>query len=179
MNLLSELARLSREEDGCIYYDFYDRVDEKAVHLFELWKPDTIALHEETPHFLQIIPQLLKVCSIEYIKKAEDAGDILLPIHLPESYIRLIVEVAISSKHQEDKFLSLASELTSSTRNEEGCISYTYAKLQDLNDYLFVEVWKSLEALNIHQKSGHCLELIPQLDQVSKVTRIIQVNKAQ
>lgn len=47
-----EMARATREEDGCVTYRFYaDLEDETRFHVFEIWQSaEHLARHFETPH---------------------------------------------------------------------------------------------------------------------------------
>ena len=50
--LAQEMARASREEDGCHAYSFYaDIEDQNVMRIFEEWESDdALAAHFQTPH---------------------------------------------------------------------------------------------------------------------------------
>ena len=74
----------------------------------------------------------------------------------------------------EELFLSLVQQLTEASREEEGCLGYTYAKVEASppspdspdsadNEYLIVELWVDEAALVAHEESEHYKRLLPQL----------------
>lgn len=58
--LVKELVEKSRQEEGNVsYVNVQDREDERIRIFLELWKDqDAIDIHNATPHFTRIIPQL-------------------------------------------------------------------------------------------------------------------------
>lgn len=58
--LVKELVEKSRQEEGNVsYVNVQDRDDERIRIFLELWKDqDAIDIHNATPHFTRIIPQL-------------------------------------------------------------------------------------------------------------------------
>ena len=58
--LVKELVEKSRQEEGNVsYVNVQDREDESIRIFLELWKDqDAIDIHNVTPHFTRIIPQL-------------------------------------------------------------------------------------------------------------------------
>jgi quinol monooxygenase YgiN len=82
--------------------------------------------------------------------------------------LRFIVSVFVND---EAKFLSAAQELADESLKEAGCVDYTFCKVDESadNEYLFVELWESDEALEFHRSTPHCSRLIPVLDSCSTV----------
>lgn len=55
-----------------------------------------------------------------------------------------------------DLYLKVASILTDASRNEEGNISYgLFQDTENPSTLTFIEEWKSLEAIKIHEESEH------------------------
>ncbi|UUV17623.1 antibiotic biosynthesis monooxygenase [Fusobacteria bacterium ZRK30] len=55
-----------------------------------------------------------------------------------------------------DLYLKVASILTDASRNEEGNISYgLFQDTENPSTLTFIEEWKSLEAVKIHEESEH------------------------
>ncbi|SNZ19525.1 Quinol monooxygenase YgiN [Cohaesibacter gelatinilyticus] len=58
-----------------------------------------------------------------------------------------------------EALLSAAAPCIEATRKEQGCISYDlYRSTTDPNTLVFVEVWKSREALTLHFATEHLLK---------------------
>ncbi|WP_028857697.1 putative quinol monooxygenase [Psychrilyobacter atlanticus] len=59
-------------------------------------------------------------------------------------------------KENIDLYLKVASVLTDASRNEEGNISYgLFQDTENPSTLTFIEEWKSLEAVKIHEESEH------------------------
>jgi quinol monooxygenase YgiN len=59
-------------------------------------------------------------------------------------------------KENRDIFLKVASILTEASRDEEGNISYgLFQDTENPSTLTFIEEWKSLEAIKIHEESEH------------------------
>ena len=62
----------------------------------------------------------------------------------------------------------LARELVRASAAEDGCASYTLnRKVDDPQDYCFVEVWRDRAALEAHQASAHFKKIVPQLGEMA------------
>jgi len=66
-----------------------------------------------------------------------------------------------------DKFsemLPLVEKLVAESRKEDGCIEYFFTKADGAeNEYAFIEKWESKEALELHRKTPHFIELVPKI----------------
>jgi quinol monooxygenase YgiN len=63
-----------------------------------------------------------------------------------------------------DQFAATAKELVLASQAEEGNISYTLNKCaEDPSTFTFIEVWKSLEAIETHNASEHFQKFVPLL----------------
>jgi len=61
-----------------------------------------------------------------------------------------------------EEFKVLAEKLIKESRNEVGCISYNlYQDINDLNTLTFIEEWKNEQAINLHNKSDHFINIVP------------------
>lgn len=68
-------------------------------------------------------------------------------------YIAASVEIAPAIR---EEFLALTKGLVAESSNEEGNIFYTLNEIVDKpGSFLFVEHWKSQEAIDIHGKTAH------------------------
>lgn len=77
--------------------------------------------------------------------------------------IKIVAENFVKKEHVEE-FLQLASELTTESRKEEGCISYAlYEALDDQTHLTFIEEWKDAEAIRKHDASEHFKKIVPKL----------------
>ena len=63
-----------------------------------------------------------------------------------------------------DEFKALAKPLIEASRKEEGCISYSlFEDIHDKNILTFIEEWKSIKAIQIHNNSPHFTSIVPTL----------------
>lgn len=68
---------------------------------------------------------------------------------------------------------NLYGKLVEETRNEKGCIAYNlYQGNEDKSTLLMIEEWDSNESLEIHKKSSHFTELVPQIGKLRKTSEI-------
>jgi quinol monooxygenase YgiN len=60
LDLVSELVKESRKEDGCISYTLYEDIsDQTHLTFIEEWKDaDAINTHNNSKHFTSIVPKL-------------------------------------------------------------------------------------------------------------------------
>jgi len=67
-----------------------------------------------------------------------------------------IVEAVLASEDDMDRMLAAARDQITTSRQDEGCISYTFAR--DVLDPLvlrIVEIWQDEPTLRVHMKSAH------------------------
>lgn len=167
------LATKSREEAGNIYYDFVKAKDTDGTvtsdyYIIEKYADQAaVELHFKTDYFLTLVPQLVeKGMTIKFLKQANDlsTGEMSLPSTAPDpsfvKALRLIVSVHVSN---EEEFISIAQRLAEKSREEVGCLDYTFAKVKESSDceYFFIELWTTLAALQAHAETTHYMELVP------------------
>lgn len=167
------LATKSREEAGNIYYDFVKAKDTDGTvtsdyYIIEKYADQAaVELHFKTDYFLTLVPQLVeKGMTIKFLKQADDLskGEISLPSTAPDpsfaKALRLIVSVHVSN---EEEFISIAQRLAEKSREEVGCLDYTFAKVKESSEceYFFIELWTTLAALQAHAETAHYMELVP------------------
>ncbi len=60
LSLVKPLIEESRKESGCIFYSLFEDINQPNCFTFiEEWADgDAIALHNNTPHFTQIVPKI-------------------------------------------------------------------------------------------------------------------------
>ena len=168
-----ELVTESNKEPGVCYYHFYPSAEQSNVfHICEKYvDAAALATHFAAPHFTTLIPLLVEKADIQFIKKApqQTASSKVGTVDAPKgTAVRYVVSVFVTD---EKKFLETAQQLTDASLAEEGCCAYTFAKVDESsdNEYLFVELWKNDEALELHRATPHCKALIPALDTCSTV----------
>jgi len=78
----------------------------------------------------------------------------------------MIMTVA-KTKVREDKkqeFLKITEELIQKSQKEEGCISYNlYEDIADPYTLTFIESWKDMESIDLHNKTEHFMKILPKL----------------
>ena len=180
--IISQLQSKSRNEAGCSLYTFTKIVGvEGQFRFIELWdNNEALTSHDNSDHFATLVPKLVELTKINYIKKtiASDKNSLSLPAPTKND-IYLVVYLIVEDKSQ---FGIYADEITLFSRQEAGCLYYSHAELdgpmEDGSNWVFVEKWLSEESLEFHRNSEHCKRLIPLLDSVSKVTLVEQSKEA-
>lgn len=78
-----------------------------------------------------------------------------------------MIMIVAKNKVREDKkqeFLRITEELIRKSQKEEGCISYDlYEDIADPYTLTFIESWKDMEAIDLHNKTEHFMSIVPKL----------------
>ena len=89
-----------------------------------------------------------------------------------------MIHILASFEVKNDKlsdFIKLCNELIKESRAEEGCVSYHLQQNTERENYLvFVEEWKSNEAIEKHNASGHFTRIVPLLVEMCENAPVIQ-----
>ncbi|EWS74390.1 antibiotic biosynthesis monooxygenase family protein (macronuclear) [Tetrahymena thermophila SB210] len=74
---------------------------------------------------------------------------------MADQKLRIVALISIKQESRE-QLLPVFKTLIEETRKEEGNISYVLTNdVKDQNSFVFVEEWKSQEAINQHMASAH------------------------
>ena len=91
---------------------------------------------------------------------------------------QFMIHILAGFKVKNDKlsdFIKLCNELIEESRKEEGCVSYHLQQNTERENYLvFVEEWKSNEAIEKHNASGHFTRIVPLLVEMCEDAPVIQ-----
>ena len=93
-----------------------------------------------------------------------------------ENALKIVATVTIKDAADKDAIEQALFAVVDGTRTEEGCISYELH--QDINNpmiYVFVEVWKSQEAIDIHNATEHFNAFVVAVD--GKVDLVVNTVK--
>ncbi|MCD4820884.1 MAG: antibiotic biosynthesis monooxygenase [Methanococcoides sp.] len=78
-----------------------------------------------------------------------------------------MIMIVAKNKVREDKkqeFLKITEELIQKSQNEKGCISYDlYEDIDDPYTLTFIESWKDMKAIDLHNKADHFMKIVPKL----------------
>ena len=89
-----------------------------------------------------------------------------------------MIHILASFKVKNDKlsdFIKLCNELIEESRKEEGCVSYHLQQNTERENHLvFVEEWKSNEAIEKHNSSEHFTRIVPLLVEMCEDAPVIQ-----
>ena len=89
-----------------------------------------------------------------------------------------MIHILASFKVKNDKlsdFIKLCNELIKESRAEEGCVSYHLQQNTEKENHLvFVEEWKSNEAIEKHNSSEHFTRIVPLLVEMCEDAPVIQ-----
>ena len=71
MALANELVAETRKEDGCIYYQLVESIDNALdVAFLELWESEeALKAHTLTPHYKRIVPKFLTMVYDSYVDR--------------------------------------------------------------------------------------------------------------
>jgi len=91
---------------------------------------------------------------------------------------QFMIHILASFEVKNDKlsdFIKLCNELIEESRKEEGCVSYHLQQNTERENYLvFVEEWKSNEAIEKHNSSEHFTRIVPLLVEMCEDAPVIQ-----
>jgi len=91
---------------------------------------------------------------------------------------QFMIHILAGFKVKNDKlsdFIKLCNELIEESRKEEGCVSYHLQQNTERENYLvFVEEWKSNEAIEKHNSSEHFTRIVPLLVEMCEDAPVIQ-----
>ena len=77
--------------------------------------------------------------------------------------VKIVAQFSVKPEYVE-QFAATAKELVLASQAEEGNISYTLNKCaEDPSTFTFIEVWKSREAIDVHNASEHFQKFVPLL----------------
>ncbi|MDD4514948.1 putative quinol monooxygenase [Massilibacteroides sp.] len=76
-------------------------------------------------------------------------------VELPKDALRIVAIVTLKDESFTADFEKAASAVVAGSRAEEGCVYYELGKSNTPLTYAFIEVWKSQEAINIHNETTH------------------------
>ena len=89
-----------------------------------------------------------------------------------------MIHILASFEVKNDKlsdFIKLCNELIEESCKEEGCVSYHLQQNTERENYLvFVEEWKSNEAIEKHNSSEHFTRIVPSLVEMCETAPVIQ-----
>ena len=89
-----------------------------------------------------------------------------------------MIHILASFEVKNDKlsdFIKLCNELIKESRAEEGCVSYHLQQNTEKENHLvFVEEWKSNEAIEKHNSSEHFTRIVPLLVEMCENAPVIQ-----
>ncbi len=89
-----------------------------------------------------------------------------------------MIHILASFEVKNDKlsdFIKLCNELIEESRKEEGCVSYHLQQNTERENHLvFVEEWKSNEAIEKHNSSEHFTRIVPLLVEMCEDAPVIQ-----
>ena len=90
--------------------------------------------------------------------------------------LKIIASLTIQDEVAQASIVNALHTVVDATRKEEGNISYELH--QDISNpmtYVFIEIWKSQEAIDAHNRSAHFLEFAKTVD--GKVALAVNVIK--
>ena len=89
-----------------------------------------------------------------------------------------MIHILASFQVRNDKlsdFTKLCNKLIEESRKEEGCVSYHLQQnTEKENQFVFVEEWKSNEAIENHNSSEHFTKIVPLLIEICENAPVIQ-----
>lgn len=85
--------------------------------------------------------------------------------------IRLNCSLITEDEDKRKRAIEKATELVAFSLRDKGCISYDlYGSLTNSDRLMIVETWESEEDLKAHSESEHFKRIVPELQELSKMT---------
>ena len=79
--------------------------------------------------------------------------------------LKIIASLTIQDEKSTSEIVNALNTIVEATRQEEGNISYElHQDIANPNTYVFIEVWKSQEAIDAHNNSAHFQEFVKVVD---------------
>ena len=90
--------------------------------------------------------------------------------------LKIIASLTIKNEKEEANIVKALHAVVDATRKEEGNISYElHQDATNPKTYVFIEVWKSQEAIDSHNRSAHFLDFVKVVDgNVSLAVNVIK-----
>lgn len=89
--------------------------------------------------------------------------------------IRVVCKAKLKPGVNVEEYLILARKVVTETRKEKGCIMYTlHEDVKDPSIITTIEEWEDEEVINQHNKSEHCMKIVPELRKLRESTEINQ-----
>lgn len=76
-------------------------------------------------------------------------------VEFPDDALRIAAIVTLKDAAFAADFEKAAAAVVAGSRAEEGCVYYELGKSSTPLTYAFIEVWKSQEAIDIHNETAH------------------------
>ena len=93
------------------------------------------------------------------------------------SQIKIVAVLKIKSEYV-GELLPVFKGMVEKSRAEEGNVSYDLNQdIQDADQFVFVETWKSAEAIEIHNASTHFQAFVKAIDGKTDKLEIIQMTE--
>lgn len=79
--------------------------------------------------------------------------------------LKIIAELTINDGENTETIKKALYNVVNATRKEEGCISYElHQDIADPKRFVFIEVWKSQEAIDNHNASLHFQDFVKEVE---------------
>lgn len=100
---------------------------------------------------------LLSSCKQQAAQTAEAPAAVVVEktVEFPDDALRIVAIVTLKDAAFTADFEKAATAVVTGSRAEEGCIYYEFGKSNTPLTYAIIEVWKSPEAIDIHNETTH------------------------
>lgn len=90
--------------------------------------------------------------------------------------LKIIATLNINAGENAEAIVKALHKVVDATRQESGCISYDlHQDISQPRTYIFIEVWKSAEAIDAHNHSAHFQEFLQAVDgKVSLAVNVVE-----
>lgn len=89
-----------------------------------------------------------------------------------------VVAKNIVKKDKVEEFIAITKELVEESRKEGGCIAYNlYQDINNSNILTFIEEWKDLKSVRLHNESNHFTTIIPKISDLLEVESEVNLYK--
>lgn len=100
---------------------------------------------------------LMSSCNQQPAQTTEAPATVVIEktVEFPADAVRIAAIVTLKDAAFSADFEKAAAAVVEGSRAEEGCVYYELGKSSTPLTYVFIEVWKSQDAINTHNETAH------------------------
>lgn len=164
-DLLKDLVKSSKKDEGCLSYNIYQDIEKPSNYLFhEVWaNKEALAAHQKSPHFKYFSAKkdsmILGGMKVDRFERSEAR----MPKSSEGSFVLFARIKALQGK--ENELHKVLESLITPTMAEPGAEHYElHRHNQERNKFLFHETWTTVPHWDDHMKTKHLVDFLKIID---------------